>query len=188
MLFAEITVVERYEHDTRRDDVADLRGRDHGPATRDDSHPIAIEYAESVGVGLVHRDEDLRRGIVELWCLTCLRPAMPVVHLPSADGDDRELVVGGVERRLVLRCNEYGAAARIPLLAIFVERVLVARLEILLVRFGDLPFGRKVRDRVEPDRAVWVLAIARPLDAAALGKFLVRHARVVGNAAARDLA
>jgi len=99
MLFAQVTVMERHEHDALRHDVADLRRRDHEPAPGDDSHPVAVEDTDAAGVGDVQRDEDLRRRVIELWRLARLRPSVPLVNLASADGEDGELVIGALERR-----------------------------------------------------------------------------------------
>ena len=71
--------------------------------------------------------------------------------------------------------DEGGAPAGVTLLAILPERVLVARFEILLVRFRNLPLRREMQVGIEPHGSVRVRVVARPLEPAALGELLIRH-------------
>src|SRR4029453_9738367 len=175
MLFSEVTVVKRHEDHPRRHDVTHLRRSDNGSTARDDPNTIAIQDAEPSGVGLIDRDEDPWRCLVELRCLCGFCARMPLVRLPTADGNRRKLFIRCLERRLIFSRHEYGPTPWIALIAVLIEGVLVSGLEIGLVGFRALPFSRKMAIGVQPGSAVWMIVVARPLNPAAFGKLLVGH-------------
>ena len=175
MLFSEVTVVKRHEYHPRRHNVTHFRRSDNGSTARDDPDTIAIQDAEPRGVGLIDSHEDTGRRLVELRCLCRFGARMPVVRLPTADGNRRKLFIRRLERRLVFSRHEYGPTPWIAFVTVLVECVLVSGLEIGLVGLGALPFSRKIPIGVQPSGAFWMIVVSRPLNPAAFGKLLVGH-------------
>ena len=66
MLLSEVAVMEWYEHHAGRHQITHFRRSDNGSAARDDANTIAIQDADSIGVGGIDGNEHTRRCLIEL--------------------------------------------------------------------------------------------------------------------------